>query len=230
MSNQSKSQEPTESSVVQNLKTERVHCNKCLGQTKHDVVASRSQTDTEVIEDEYSYNEITGTITYTMLECRGCGTVTLRRRIICDDMDVDSTDFFPPSISRQLPKWCSDLPSQFSQLLRETYTALHADSRRLAVMGARALVDLFMTRTLGDVGGFTVKMNRLVAEGYLSVQERGVLETALDAGHAVIHRGHIPKPEDVNTVFDIVENLLQQLALKAKVADLKKRTPARKKA
>ena len=209
---------------------ERVHCNQCLGQTQHEVVAVRKRTETDTIGDEDYQSEITGTTTYTMLECRGCGTVTLRRRIICDEVDIDCTDFFPPAVSRQLPRWCSDLPSEFSKLLRETYAALHADSRRLAVMGARALVDLFMTKTLGDVGGFTVKMNRLVAEGYLSVQERGVLETALDAGHAVIHRGHIPKPEDVNTVFDIVENLLQQLALKAKVADLKRRTPARKKA
>lgn len=210
-------------------KIERVHCNNCLGQTWHEVVAHRERTETETVGDEEWAAEVTGSITYTVLECRGCGTVTLRHRVICGDLDIDSTDFYPPPISRQMPKWSSDLPSEFSQLLKETYTALHADSRRLAVMGARALVDSFMNKMLGDVGGFTVKLNRLVDEGYLSVKDRSVLETALDAGHAVSHRGHNPKTEDVNIVFDIVENLLQKLALEKKADDLKKRTPKRKK-
>ena len=107
-------------SATDQPKTERVHCNQCLGKTQHDVIAIRKQTETVAIGVEDTDDEITGTTTYTMLECRGCGTVTLRRRIICDELDVDSTDFFPPAISRQLPRWCSDLPTEFSQLLRET--------------------------------------------------------------------------------------------------------------
>jgi hypothetical protein len=50
----------------------------------------------------------------------------------------------------------------------ETYAALHANSKRLALMGARALVDLFMNATIGDIGGFQRKLQKLVEEGYLS--------------------------------------------------------------
>ena len=94
-------------------------------------------------------------------------------------------------------------------------------------MGARSLVDLFMNLTIGDVGGFEQKLDRLVKAGYLSMQNRDILEAALEAGHAVVHRGHKPRTEDVNLVFDIVENMLQMLVLQKESEGLKKRTPKR---
>lgn len=95
-------------------------------------------------------------------------------------------------------------------------------------MGARPLVDALMNETLGDIGGFQQKLDELVKQGYLSSQNRISLEAALDAGHAVVHRGHAPKEDDINLVFDIVENMLQPLILKKKSELLKKSTPPRK--
>jgi hypothetical protein len=69
---------------------------------------------------------------------------------------------------------------------------------------------------------------KLVEEGYLSTKDREILEPALDASHAVTHRGHDPSIEDVNLVFDIVENLLQKMVFKSKVKGLTKHTPKRK--
>ncbi len=86
-----------------------------------------------------------------------------------------------------------------------------------------------MSRALGDVGGFQRKLDKLVQGGFLSQQNRDVLATALEAGHAVVHRGHKPYKADVDLVFDIVENLLQTIVLQAKSEQLEKRTPRRKK-
>ncbi len=205
-------------------KPEWVHCNQCLRKTRHDVIACRNLSESE---DTPMGFEIDWFTTYTMLECRGCGGVTLRRRLVSHDVDVDDTDYYPPPVSRQFPSWGYRLPNDLDALLREIYTALHADSRRLAVMGARALVDMFMNATVGDIGGFQTKLDALVEHGYLSKRNRDILDAALDAGHAVIHRGHDPKADDVGIVFDIVENLLQPLALEKKAADLKKHTPKR---
>jgi hypothetical protein len=127
-----------------------------------------------------------------------------------------------------MPKWIFDLPADFQSLINEIYAALHANSKRLALMGTRTLVDLFMNATIGDIGGFQRKLEKLVEDGYLSKKNREILEPALDAGHAATHRAHDPSVEDVNLVFDIVENLLQPLALKIKVENLKKHTPQRK--
>jgi hypothetical protein len=103
-----------------------------------------------------------------------------------------------------MPKWILDLPDEFKSLIKEIYAALHANSKCLALMGTRALVDLFMNTTIGDIGGFQKKLEKLVEDGYLSKKNKEILEPALDAGHAATHRAHNPTAEDVNLVFDIV--------------------------
>lgn len=203
---------------------EWVHCNQCLRQTRHEVVATRELHEEEEIDETFSFDFHT---TYTMLECRGCGSVTLRRKLLYVQLQDETTDFYPPPISRQIPRWHSDLPKEFQSLMQEIYAALHANSRRLALMGARALIDLFMNATVGDIGGFQRKLGQLVDDGYLSAKNKEILEAALDAGHAAAHRAHSPTKGDVTLVFDIVENLVQTLALKDKIEDLKKNTPKR---
>ncbi len=96
-------------------------------------------------------------------------------------------------------------------------------------MGARSLVDQFMNDKVGDLGGFAQKLEALLKEGYLSRFQKEFLLVALDAGHAVTHRGFAPKKDTVEQVMDVVENLLQHYALLEAVDDLKKVTPPRKK-
>jgi hypothetical protein len=149
--------------------------------------------------------------------------------MVCIEEGVDDTVYYPPPISRQIPRWHYELPNDIRDLLKECYTALQSGSKRLAIMGARSVIDVFMNTTLGDIGGFKQKLDELVNQGYLSKQNRDTLEAALEAGHAVVHRGHMPKDEDVTLVFDIVENMLQTLVLKKKSEQLKDRTPKRSK-
>ncbi|MEN6386239.1 MAG: DUF4145 domain-containing protein [Phycisphaerales bacterium] len=203
---------------------EWVHCNQCLRKTRHEILLSKKLKEIE--DDPFLYEWVT---TYTMLECCGCGNVTLRRNVSATEIDVDDTNYYPPPISRQIPQWHYELPEELKDLLNECYTALQAGSKRLAIMGARTIIDVFMNITLGDIGGFQQKLDGLTKKGYLSEQNRDILETALEAGHAVVHRGHIPKNEDVTIIFDIVENMLQSSVLKSKSEQMKKRTPNRNK-
>jgi hypothetical protein len=54
------------------------------------------------------------------------------------------------------------------------------------------------------------------------------LDAALDAGSASIHRGHRPDAQQLNTVMDIVENLLQSLfVLEKATRHLRQATPVR---
>jgi hypothetical protein len=207
-------------------KTEWVHCNQCLRQTRHDVVAVRVVNESEEV-DEGRFS-IDWQTTNTIFECKGCGAVTLRRRVVSHDLNTDDTEFYPPPVSRQSPRWLYDLPDEIESLLKEVYVALHANSRRLALMGARTIVDAFMNATIGDIGGFQAKLEKLVEDGYLSTKNRETLEAALDAGHAAAHRAHNPSLDDLTLVLDIVENLIEPLALKEKIEDLKKSTPKRK--
>ncbi|KKK52089.1 hypothetical protein LCGC14_3108450, partial [marine sediment metagenome] len=187
------------------------------------------QSDVQKIENMDNL-EVQFVTTHTMLECCGCENVILRQRTWCDLYDVDYFDdvFFPPPTSRQLPPWHKKLPKEIQELLGEVYTALHSDSRMLAMMGARAIVDLFMNDKLGDKGGFSEKLKKLVNEGHISKANKDILEPALEAGHAATHRGHKANRETVIQVIDIVENLIQGYVLTIAADDLKKVTPIRK--
>lgn len=94
-------------------------------------------------------------------------------------------------------------------------------------MGARTLVDLYMSEKLGDIGGFSQKIKKLETDGLISKPNKEVLDAALEAGHAATHRGHKARANEVNQVIDIVENLLQSHVLTASADNLKSKTPQR---
>jgi len=111
----------------------------------------------------------------------------------------------------------------------EIYSALHANSRRLALMGARTVVDMLLMDKVGDLGTFSEKLAQLEGHGFVGRKNREFLGAALDAGNAAAHRGYQPKKEHLDHVMDIVENLLQAVYILEEAADeLKKSTPARK--
>jgi hypothetical protein len=120
--------------------------------------------------------------------------------------------------------------SELYELHEEVYSALHANNRRLATMGARALLDMAMTDKVKDVGQFNQKLDALEKEASISKKQREFLEAALDAGNAASHRGHCPTAKQLDQVMDIVENVIQQIyVLPNAAAELKKSTPPRKK-
>lgn len=205
---------------------QKAHCNKCLQETKHFVIAERSNAGSECV-DVFHHIEVSWNTTYTMLECCGCEHISLQRKFYFSEYDEIEIEYYPPQISRKIPKWCGELPSEWTELLNEVYLALHADSRRLALMGARALVDLYMSEKLGDIGGFSQKIKKLEADGLISKPNKSVLEVAFEVGHAATHRGHKAKANEVNQVIDIVENLLQSYVLEESADNLKSKTPQR---
>lgn len=202
------------------------HCNTCLGNKKHDVRFECKDSESDVVEGHY---QITWTTTTSVLECRGCGTLSLSKAIYCDEDGSTTTVVYPPPISRQKPAWHNDLPEEYKGLLAELYTALHADSRALALMGARALIDIFIVKQIGDDGGFKAKLDKLQKEGFLSARDVVILDTAIDAGSAATHRGYSPSTESASCVLDIVENLLHKEVLGQAAIRMKEETPPRPK-
>lgn len=205
------------------------HCNECGNETKHDVVHIASRRRTYDV-DRYSVDVGTG---WKVLQCRGCEEITLRRVDWCSEDDPSDgpspATFFPPRVSRRKPAWAIryDLPPEYLGLLDETYTALHADSRRLAMMGARALIDAVICRNAGDQQNFARGLDALVEKYLISEQDRGIIEAAVNVGHASAHRGHNPTPDEVNVVIDIVERLIHTEILAKQAQELQKSTPPR---
>ncbi len=138
--------------------------------------------------------------------------------------------YFPPSSARHRPVWAWHLPQPAQFLLKEIYDALYSEGLRLAVMGARTLVDMAILDKVGDVGTFVEKLKALESKGFISKRNREVLSAALDAGSATAHRGHKFEAAQVHQVMDIVENLLQSIYVLERAAQkIKTATPPRKK-
>lgn len=222
-------------------KTIKAHCNKCIGNRNHLILHVESQDWDEEIEPRLSIN---GNNTYQMLKCCGCDSVKLRHtNWMSESYDefgrpyVDE-NYYPPATSRPEPKWLNSLSrvlrSEERQfivgLLKEIYSALHNNSRRLAVMGVRALLEHIMVIEVGDQGTFTNNLNEFQTKGNLSTRQRELIEPILDAGHATMHRGFHPTIEDVITVVEIAESLVETTYVHSqKASKLKSRVPQRKK-
>ncbi|HEX9346584.1 MAG TPA: DUF4145 domain-containing protein [Gemmatimonadales bacterium] len=211
---------------------ERLHCNACGQETKHDVICEHRQHSSEPVDtgnpmDDFSVSWDT---TYTMLECRGCENVTLRRTYVFSEWNAGEAqiEYFPPHLFRKKPDWADELPKDEQSVLTEVYAALASDSRRLALMGDRTLVDLFIVRKIGDQGTFVEKLKKLEQAGFLSAKNSELLGAALNAGHAAAHRAYLPQREQLWTVMDIVENLLQSDLLAKQTKELRRNTPQRK--
>jgi hypothetical protein len=56
-----------------------------------------------------------------------------------------------------------------------------------------------------------------------------LLDTSIEAGNASAHRGYKPTEESLNSVVEVVENLLKPLALQSKLSNLKNEVPKRNK-
>jgi hypothetical protein len=199
----------------------RLHCNDCRG-TKHTLVKRLKSSGAD--EDQ----GFRWSTTYDVFECRGCEEVVLRRIHWFSEDPGEEETFFPPRVSRWLPPWRYSLPADIRVLLTEVYTALQADSCSVAMMGARAIIESAMVTKVGDKGNFKNNLKAMEDAGFLSRTNTTFLDAALDAGSASIHRGHRPDAQQLNTVMDIVENLLQSLfVLEKATRHLRQATPVR---
>ena len=203
---------------------ERVHCNSCSGETNHIRLATNSNPGQDLDDQGDGISWVT---TYDMLQCRGCDEIRLRRTFYFSEWDDEEVTLYPPAVDRKMPRWANDLPDEQAELMREVYLALQAGSKRLATMGARALIDMVILEKVGDQGTFHSKLEALQSKGFIGAIQRGVLDAALDAGNAASHRGHKPQDDHLDTVIDIVESLLQSTALVGRAEKLKDATPKR---
>ena len=168
-------------------------------------------------------------VSFLVLQCCGCQETALKRTVVSEnDPGLPDVQYFPPAMSRYLPRWRFRLPKDSRELLEEIYNSLGTRGSRLPMMGARTLVDMVMLEKIGDVGNFMDKLKGMEKAGYISSQGRDVLYAALDLGSASAHRGHAPTPSEVQSVMDIVENMLQAVYVFPGIAmRLKEATPAR---
>ena len=166
-------------------------CNDCGRKTDH-VILKTHKTAGRNSEDGTHWDT-----TFSMIECCGCHFISLKRTFNFSEYDGPETEYFPPPVSRRKPSWIHELVVYVPEfavcdLLDEVYSALHSNSRRLAAMGSRTLLDMAIVDSVGDVGTFADKLEALQQKGIIGKIQQQFLEAALEAGNAAAHRGHCP--------------------------------------
>jgi len=222
------------------METVRSYCNRCQGETNQDVLHSET-IEWEDPSDDENYAPLKGRDIYQMLKCCGCDSISFRNinwiAGRCDEKgrDVPEFDFYPPAIYRRAPKWLNDLNNILDEeqefiydLIREIYSCLHHDSRRLATMGIRALLEHIMIKKAGDQGSFAKNIDAIGSQGLISLNQEDILKIVLEAGHATIHRSYSPITEDLHTCMDIAESIVEAIYIHPSKAEiLKNRIPGR---
>jgi uncharacterized protein DUF4145 len=228
---------PTHSPFMQD-RIIKAHCNKCHG-IKNSWVRAEHTVDS-------SEGAISWSNTYEIVQCCGCDTLSVRHEYWFSEWDYPDLDeqgrlimergtketYYPPPTVRTKPTWSDKITdSVLSAVLNELYLALNVASSVLASVGARTLLDRAGYLLIGDPkGGFEGKLAALVTRGFISAQEKEILDAVADAGNASAHRGYTPTPESLAHIIDIIENFLQRaFVLKPAADDIRKSTPPRPK-
>jgi hypothetical protein len=140
--------------------------------------------------------------------------------------------YYPPREQnrRRRPVWVSNgIPLAVYFLINEVYSAAEHGILRLAAMGIRATLENVMKEKVGD-RPFKALVDEFQKAGYLSTRQALSLDSIIEAGHATIHRGWVPSREDIDTLLDITESLIETVYLhEDRARALDQRVPRREK-
>lgn len=204
--------------------TRSAPCNQCLRDTNHWVKWEEHAPWEQILDEELGHS-IDGANTYTLLECAGCNQVRL---LHTHWMSEDSDDcghacihreYYPPTITRRRPLWRRTLlpfhmvvVDELNPLFDEIYLAHASGAYTLATMGIRAVTEKIMVDQVGDQGTFAKTIETFFARGFIApVQQKHFRSVLVEAGHAAMHRSFRPKRDDVETLLDLVEGLVEAI-------------------
>lgn len=213
----------------------RHHCNLCQLETSHKLLHRGENQWRDEIVFSSGVQDLMQKELYDTIKCNGCGSVSILVTSQSEAMEEPSVRSFPPRTFRRKPSWLTEIPreslfprSYFAEIIDEIYIALQNGSLRLAVMGVRALLESAMIGKVGDQGNFKKNINKFEEAGFISKNQREVLEATIEAGHAVMHRRHTPEYTNVVRLMDLAESIIESvLVCPAKARLVAEMTPKR---
>jgi len=160
-------------------------------------------------DDGARLKEFQGDLAYELYECCSCEYIDLRSSRELSGATGFTVTFHAQSSSRAVPAWRRELPPAFTPILDELYVALNTESRVLAVMGARAVIDIVLRDKAADVVSFRGGLSMLRESGLLRERDREFLWNALvPDGRVHSEVRQAPMLDTLSRVMDILEELL----------------------
>lgn len=198
-------------------------CQRCGAETMHAHVGEckkTSQVDDHGVHIDFCE-------TYALIQCQVCAQARMRRIFWNSENEESSPEYFPPGRRRNPPAWVDGLDEKYKSLLQEVYAAYDAGYMAIALMGARAALDVWVSSQTSNTNNFNAKLRNLQQVGTLSARQIELLGPTFDAASGAAHRGFKPNDADALTVIEAVEHVLQQDSLLPRIEQLKKNTPPR---
>ena len=197
---------------------------------------------------------VSGSSTWSIIECMGCKEISaMHSEWFSEDVEQNSDgswsaitniSIYPPTPNRKIPEWgfhflilISTNDLWMIKLHKDIYAAIGLEAYSLAAMGTRTLIDSIMTSKVGDAKGdnFKTKLDRMVSGHFISKSLSDILHICIESGNAAAHRGHSPTVQELNTLLDNTEALIEHIYIEPfrqkererAAAELKEKTPER---
>ncbi|EFI7843643.1 hypothetical protein BW78_21810 [Escherichia coli O174:H21 str. 03-3269] len=186
------------------------YCRDCCKNTNHNILSEH----TDVYREEYSCD-----ISYQILQCLGCDTKSFRN--VFYDLEAayptDENNWEVPKEVTVYPKaveghkeiknlW--DLPDIVRTIYSEVLTALRENSKVLAGLGLRAVVEAVCNDLTIPGRNLEVRINKLVSSGYISKNDAERLHGIRFMGNDAAHDIKTPKSTTLSVALQIVEHLM----------------------
>lgn len=186
------------------------YCCNCCKMTNHTVLLE----DTESHREEYSCD-----ISYQILQCLGCDTKSFRK--VFYDLEAayptDEEQWEVPEDVTVYPKaveghkeiqnlW--ELPDVVGTIYSEVLIALRENSKVLAGLGLRAVVEAVCNDLTISGRSLEVRINKLTSSGYISKNDAERLHGIRFMGNDAAHDIKKPKHSSLSVALQIVEHLI----------------------
>ncbi|WP_415921066.1 DUF4145 domain-containing protein [Tateyamaria sp. SN6-1] len=190
---------------------------------------------------------VSGNDRFWILECRGCErTFFGHGSTFSENIDhkydpatgewnmyhPETKTFYPKTLSRQKPNWLTTYfdfrEVSWLQTLNEVYAALDNSLPTLAAIGMRTTFDVLAVELGASDSSFAEKLEFLRSKAHITGRDRDYLQILTDAGSSAAHRSWKPKPDELNTMIELLENTIQRaVILPKKVEKLGSNLPKR---
>lgn len=197
------------------------YCRDCCKKTNHTVLSEHTESHRE----EYNCN-----ISYQILQCLGCDTKSFRQ--VFYDLEAayptyddhwevpEDVTVYPKAVEghKEIQNlW--ELPDIVRTIYSEVLIALREDSKVLAGLGLRAVVEAVCNDLQIPGRNLEIRINKLASSGYISKNDADRLHGIRFMGNDAAHDIKTPKGTALSVALQIVEHLIASVYILEKKAN-----------
>lgn len=205
------------------------HCRKCDDETSHAILSEIYVTDFIPGPDINIWEN------YYILQCNGCKSISFyidSKNSEDDYYNEEKQCMMPTSYIEYYPKSKKGikeledvylLPFGIRNIYNETLSAIYNNLPILTGIGIRAIIEAVAKDHSINDKGIQLKINKLIEKGLITKESEDILLTVKEIGNSAAHDMTIYDFEKLSSAFYVVENLIKNLYIIPKLAEIIKK-------